>query len=80
MLVYNMANALVQSIVPDSLRGRVISIYSLGFFGMFPLGALLTGAVAQVIGEPTTVALGASLMLAFAGLLWLRMPELWELE
>ncbi len=80
MLVFNMANTLVQSIVPDSLRGRVLSIYSLGFFGMFPLGALLAGAVAQLIGEPTTVALGASVMLVFAGLLWLRMPELRELE
>jgi len=33
-----------------------------------------------VIGEPTTVALGASVMFAFAGLLWLRIPELRELE
>jgi MFS family permease len=80
MLIYNMANALVQSIVPDSLRGRVISIYSLGFFGMFPLGALLIGAVAQAIGEPSTVALGASVMLVFACLLWLRMPGLRRLE
>jgi predicted MFS family arabinose efflux permease len=80
MLIYNMANSLVQSIVPDSLRGRVISIYSLGFFGMFPLGALLIGAMAQAIGEPSTVALGASVMLVFACFLWLRMPELRRLE
>jgi MFS family permease len=80
MLIYNMANSLVQSIVPDSLRGRVISIYSLGFFGMFPLGALLTGAVAEAMGEPNAVALGASVMIIFACFLWLRMPELRGLE
>ena len=80
MLVYNMANILVQSVVSDPLRGRVMSIYSLGFFGTFPVGALLAGAVAEKIGETTTVALGASVLLAFGGVLWLRMPQLRALE
>jgi predicted MFS family arabinose efflux permease len=76
MLVLNIANILGQLNVPDRLRGRVMSIYTLGLFGTFPLGALLSGTVAEAIGEPTTVALGALVMLAFAGFLWLRMPQL----
>jgi predicted MFS family arabinose efflux permease len=80
MLVLNIANILGQLHVPDQLRGRVMSLYTLSFFGIFPLGALLSGTVAEVIGEPTTVALGALVMLAFAGFLWLRMPHLRSLE
>jgi predicted MFS family arabinose efflux permease len=80
MLVLNIANILGQLNVPDQLRGRVMSIYTLGLFGTFPLGALLSGTLAEGIGEPATVALGALVMLAFAGFLWLRMPRLRSLE
>jgi len=47
---------------------------------MFPVSALLSGTIAERIGEPITVALGASLMFAFAGWLWLRAPQLRALE
>jgi predicted MFS family arabinose efflux permease len=80
MLVLNISNILGQLHVPDHLRGRVMSVYTLCFFGMFPLGSLLLGTVAEVIGEPTTVALGALVTLVFAGLLWLRVPQLRALE
>ncbi len=80
MLVLNPSNILGQLLVPDHLRGRVMSIYALSFFGMFPLGALLSGTVAEAIGEPATVALGASVALAFGALLWLRAPQLRTLE
>ena len=58
----------------------VMSLYTLSFFGMFPLGALLSGTVAEVIGEPTTVALGALVTIAFGGMLWLYVPQLRGLE
>jgi hypothetical protein len=80
LLVMNTATILVQSHVPDPLRGRVLSIYTLSFFGMFPVGALMMGAAAQAIGEPTTVALGAVVMLAFAAWLWVRVPTVRALE
>ena len=80
MLVLNISNILGQLHVPDRLRGRVMSIYTLGFFGMFPLGALLSGTVAEMIGEPTTVALGALVTIAFGGGLWLYVPRLRALE
>ena len=80
MLVLNISNILGQLHVPDQLRGRVMSIYTLVFFGMFPLGALLSGTAAEVIGEPTTVALGALVTIAFGGVLWLYVPHLRALE
>ena len=80
MLVLNISNILGQLHVPDQLRGRVMSIYTLVFFGMFPLGALLSGTVAEVIGEPTTVALEALVTIAFGGVLWLYVPQLRALE
>ncbi len=52
------SNTLIQSMVPDSLRGRVISVYSMMFMGMAPFGAFFAGAIAHHIGAPYTVAIG----------------------
>lgn len=52
------SNTLVQAMVPDDLRGRVMSVYSMMFMGMAPIGALLAGAAANFIGPPATVAIG----------------------
>ena len=51
-------NTLIQSMVPDRLRGRVISLYSMMMMGMAPLGALLAGGVSERLGAPITVAIG----------------------
>ena len=51
-------NTLIQSMVPDRLRGRTMAVYSMMFLGMAPIGALLSGTVADRIGAPWTVALG----------------------
>lgn len=52
------SNTLIQAMVPDHLRGRVMAIYSMMFMGMAPIGALLAGGLANTIGAPLTVALG----------------------
>jgi MFS family permease len=52
------SNTLIQAMVPDELRGRVMSVYSMMFMGMAPLGALLAGTLAGIFGAPTTVAIG----------------------
>jgi len=52
------SNTLIQTMVPDQLRGRVMAVYSMMFMGMAPFGALLAGAVAQHVGAPLTVRLG----------------------
>jgi MFS family permease len=53
-------NTLIQSMVPDRLRGRTMAIYSMMFMGMAPLGALLAGVIANRIGAPWTVAIGGA--------------------
>ena len=52
------SNTLIQAMIPDELRGRVMAVYSMMFMGMAPLGSLLAGTLAGVIGAPETVALG----------------------
>ena len=64
----------------DELRGRVMSIYSLTFFGGMPLGALWSGALGHVIGAPLTIVVGALIVLGFAVLLWIRMPQVRQLS
>ena len=54
------SNTLIQSMVPDRLRGRVLAVYSMMFMGMAPFGALTAGALAHHLGAPWTVALGRS--------------------
>lgn len=48
-------NTLLQSMVPDSMRGRVMSFYSMMLVGMAPFGALAAGALAERIGAHGTV-------------------------
>jgi MFS family permease len=79
MVLFNSANTLVQGLVPDELRGRVMSIYTLTFFGLMPLDALWAGAAAEHVGSPVTVAIGAGISLVFGLWLWLRVPRLREL-
>ena len=58
MLEMSGSNTLIQSMVPDELRGRAMAMYTMMFMGMAPIGSLLSGALAGEIGAPWTVALG----------------------
>jgi MFS family permease len=70
------SNTLIQSMVPNALRGRVMAVYSMMFMGMAPIGALLAGALADWIGATKTVAAGGAFCIA-GGLLFLqRLPRL----
>ena len=75
-VLYSMANTLLQSHVPDALRGRVMSIYSMIMFGGIPLGALWSGEVAHFIGAPGTIFLSAVIALVFGAIFWVRSPQL----
>jgi MFS family permease len=76
MLEMSSSNTLVQAMVPDQLRGRVMAVYSMMFMGMAPFGALLGGALADRVGAPITVALGAIACLGGAALFALRLPKI----
>ncbi len=68
-------NTLLQSMVPDQMRGRVVAIYSMMFMGMAPFGAFFAGAVAHRIGAPWTVAIGGVACIAGAGAFGMVLPK-----
>src|SRR5579872_2728362 len=71
MMQFTATNTLIQAMVPDQLRGRLMSFYSMTFLGMTPFGSLLAGWVAERIGSPVTVAIGG-LASCLGGLVFLR--------
>ena len=75
MLELSASNTLIQAIVPDELRGRVMAVYSMMLMGMAPFGALVAGALADRIGAPVTVALGAITCVGGAILFGMRLPS-----
>jgi MFS family permease len=70
------ANTLVQMLSPDHLRGRVMSVYSLMFFGATSFGSLFSGVAAQRWGPTVTVGVAAGVCLLFAVGVIIFMPEL----
>lgn len=72
----NLTNAMIQTLVSDELRGRVMGIYTLVFFGLTPVGSLLAGVIAQSIGEQITVLGSGVIMLCLALFVAIRMPYL----
>jgi MFS family permease len=76
MLVINNSQAIIQSLVSDRLRGRVMGVYTLIFFGAMPLGSLLSGSLAEQIGEPVTVMVGAVALFLLAVAAWFFLPEI----
>jgi MFS family permease len=71
-----LANTLLQTIAPDELRGRVMSAYAFVFVGMGPIGALLSGGVADLVGAPAAIALGAVVLMLFAAWVFGKRAEL----
>jgi MFS family permease len=72
--IYQAANnTLLQSIVPDALRGRVLSAYILTW-GVMPLGTLPLGWLADQAGAPTAVGLAGALVVLFSAAVALRLP------
>ena len=72
-------NTLLQLIVPDELRGRVMSLYMLDR-GFMPAGALFAGVTAHFIGAPSTVAIMGTIVVVLALMVAWRVPALRTLE
>jgi MFS family permease len=70
-----LANTLVQSMVPDGLRGRVMSIFSLVLLGMMPAGNLIVGFLASLIGTPAALVASAAALGLSISLVTLLRPE-----
>jgi MFS family permease len=76
MLQMSASNTLIQAMVPDELRGRVMSVYSMMFMGMAPFGAFFGGAIADRLGAPLAVSMGAVACLGGAAMFGLRLPKI----
>jgi MFS family permease len=77
MIVNNaLVNALLQEIVPDELRGRVMSLYVMLYIGASPAGSFIAGAVAKAAGTAWAIGGAAALMLTFALWVFRRHPAL----
>ena len=68
MIQMGASNTLVQSMVPDALRGRVMSVYSMMYMGVGPVGAMIAGFAAERIGAQRTLAAGAACCLIAAAI------------
>jgi MFS family permease len=80
IFIFNMANSLVQTLVRNQLRGRVMGLYSLTFFGFLPVGALWIGTVAEHLGEPAAVMINSGIMVVLGALVAATVPELRRLK
>ena len=76
MVEISSSNTLIQTMVPDGLRGRVMAVYSMMFMGMAPAGALLAGWSADRIGAPSTVLIGGAACMTAAAIFRWSLPRL----
>lgn len=76
MIQFASANTLIQNIIPDEKRGRVMSLYTIAIVGMVPFGRLIMGAVAENIGTPATLLIGGGIAVLAAIVFATQTPRL----
>jgi hypothetical protein len=74
-LYLNLAMTVVQLLVPDQLRGRVMGVWSMTWF-LIMVGGFLSGTAATLMGTPMAIALGALAVSAFSVAVFAFVPEL----
>jgi MFS family permease len=70
------SNTIIQTLVDEKMRGRVMSYYTMAFVGMAPWGSLLAGAMAHSIGAPRTVIVSGTVCILGAIWFWSRLPAI----
>jgi len=73
-------NTLLQKLVTDETRGRVMSMFILSFIGTMPIGNFIAGAAAERFGAPRTLAAGGVIIAIFIAIVTLRDQRLRELH
>lgn len=77
MIMHSIAtNTLLQTVVDDGKRGRIMSMYSMAFQGLTPLGSLLAGFLAQQIGAPATECIFGSVCVIGAMVFYNCLPKM----
>jgi MFS family permease len=79
MLTYTLINTLLQTQLVDEMRGRVLSLYTLTFFGFTPFGNLMIGSLSEWIGLSQAMILSAALCLVSTALILWRLPSVRKL-
>ncbi len=74
-ILFSAANTFLQHEVPNQLRGRMMSMFTVTFFGLSPIGSIAGGAVAEAIGAPITVAASGAICLVAALILYIRIKN-----
>jgi MFS family permease len=78
MMVFSTVTSLVQLIAPNEMRGRVMSIYMVAFRGGMPLGSLVSGYFANIIGAPHVIAINGILLVVVAAYFLVGSPGVRE--
>lgn len=79
MVQMTSSNTIIQTIVDDDKRGRVMSFYTMAFMGMVPFGNLLGGTMADAFGVKTTVIVGGLICITSASIFSSRLPKVREM-
>jgi MFS family permease len=69
-------NTVLQTIVEDDKRGRVMAMYTMAFMGTAPFGSLVAGFAAHSFGAPLTLVIAGAVCVAAAGMFLAQLPEL----
>jgi predicted MFS family arabinose efflux permease len=78
MIVFSTVTSLIQLIAPNEMRGRVMSIYMLAFRGGMPLGSLVSGYLATLVGAPKVIGINGGLLVLVAIYFLIRHPKVRE--
>ena len=70
------SNTIIQTLVSEDMRGRVMSYYTMAFMGMSPFGSLLAGSMASAFGAPIAVIVTGSVVLLGAAWFFTRLPSI----
>jgi MFS family permease len=73
------SNTILQTMVEDDKRGRVMSLYVMAFMGMAPFGSLAGGSLAGTIGAPSTLIIGGASCILGSFLFMRKLPSLREM-
>ncbi|MGK9475389.1 MFS transporter [Melioribacter sp. OK-6-Me] len=76
IVIYNLCNGLIQTLVDEKFRGRIMSLYTFSFLAFAPLGSLLIGSEAELVGIPSAVLLNGIILLLIYLLIIYRFPRL----
>ena len=79
MMQFALINTLLQTVVEDELRGRVMALYTLTFFGFAPFGNLIIGVAAEAYGLSVTILVSAVITLILGRLIFWRVREIKKL-